>query len=94
MVAGSRRRGTAQAGVQRRAGRCELLPAASQLDAVVAVPAIGRAAPHRHQPAGTEPAQVVGHGILRLTDQSGQLPHPPVAAGQLGQQAPAQWITR
>ena len=37
---------------------------------------------------------MVGHGVLRLTDQTGQLPHPPVAACQLGQQPPPQRITR
>jgi len=53
MVLGNRGCRTAQTGVQRSAGGSKQLPAASQIYAVVAVPPIGRTAPHGDQPAVT-----------------------------------------
>jgi RimJ/RimL family protein N-acetyltransferase len=76
--------------MQGRAGRGQQLTAARQIKAVIRVPAVRRAAPHPHQPASTQPAQVVGDQVLRLAEQDRQLTDLPVTAGQLTQQPPAQ----
>ena len=56
-------------------------PQRAKLDAVVAVPAIGRAASHRHQPAVAQPAQVVGHERSAADRPSRSAPPP---AGRCG----------
>ena len=81
-----------QAGMQRAAGRRQQLPAARQVEAVVGVAPIGRAAPHRHQPLGPQPPQVVGDQALRSSDQGAQLAHLSIAAPELAQQPPAQRV--
>ena len=65
-----------------------------QIDRVVGVPAIGRAAPRRHQTGIPQLAQVVRDQVLRLTDQARQLVHHAVAPGQLAQQPPTQGMPR
>src|SRR6266568_2150978 len=78
--------------MQRRAGRGEQLTAASEVEAVVGVAPVGRAAAHRHQPARAELAEVVGDETLRSPEQAGELADLAVAAGQLIQQPPSQWM--
>ena len=55
--------------MQRGARGCQQLPAAREVDAVVAVASVGRAPTHRHQPAVAQLAQVVRHQALRLVDE-------------------------
>jgi hypothetical protein len=75
--------------MQGGAGRGQQLTAARQVDAVVRIPAVRRAAPHGHQPAIAQPGQVIGDQVLRLAEQGCQLADLPVTAGQLAQQPPA-----
>jgi len=49
---------------------------------------------HGHQPARAQPRQVVGHRVLRLVGQRGQLMDPQVTARQLAEQPPAHRMTR
>ncbi len=84
------RRDQPQARVESPARLGQELGAAGQVDAVIGVPAVGRAAPGGHQPARLELAEVVGNQALRLAEQTGELADLPVAAPQLGQQLPAQ----
>ena len=66
------------------------LAAPCQVDAVVGVPPVSRAAPGGDQPAAPELTEVVGDQALWLAEQVGELADLPVAAGQFGQQPPAQ----
>ena len=70
------------------------LAAGEEVDGVVAVAAIRRAASRRHEPTFAEQAQVVGHQALRLVDQHHQLPHGPIALHELSQQPPPQRMRR
>ena len=63
-------------------------PATSEIDAVVAVPTIGRATTSGHQLAGSQLTQVVRHQALRLVEQLHQLPDRTIAVHQLPQQPP------
>ena len=78
------RRDQPEPGVEGLPGLGQQLAAAGQVDAVVGIPAVGRAAPGGHQPARPQPAQMVGDQALRLAGQVRELADLPVAAGQLG----------
>lgn len=88
-----REQGRGQSRVEGGRGVGEEAAATFQVDAVVEVAAIGRTAADRHQPGGTQAAQVVGDQRLGLARQGGQLADLAVASSQLGQQAPAQLVT-
>jgi hypothetical protein len=90
--AGARARGRREAGVQRHAGARQQLAAARQLEDVVRVASVGRAAMHRDQTAVAQLAQVVGDQALAPAGQRAQLADAPVAARQLAQQPPTQWV--
>lgn len=82
-----------QAGMECGAGVGEELAARPQVQAVVGVPAVGRAASGAHQAAVAQPAEVVGGQALSLPEQRRQLAHLPVAAGQLAQQPPPHGVS-
>ena len=63
-----------------------------EIDEVIGVAAVGGAAARRDQAGPAQQAEVVGNQVLRVTEERGQLVHLPVAAGQLAQQLPAQWM--
>ena len=93
---GRRRRGggaSARPGCSARAGAGQQLAAAREVERVVGVAAVGRAAARRHEAAVAELAQVVRDQVLRLADQRASARHPAVAAGQLAQQPPAQRVS-
>jgi hypothetical protein len=54
-----RERDEPQARVQRRSGSRQKFSATRQFDPVISIAAVSGAAPHRHQPAGPELAEVV-----------------------------------
>ena len=78
--------------MQRTAGGLELFPAPREIDGVVAVAAVGRAATRADQPARAQLTQVVGHQALPLAEELRQLPNRAVAVHELAEQAPPQWI--
>src|SRR6266516_4549061 len=84
-VLGVRWLGESQAGVECRTGCDQQLAAAGQVEAVVGVPAVGRAAARPHQLALKEPAEVVGDEALGLAEETSQLADLAVAASQLAQ---------
>jgi len=77
-----------QPGMQRRADGGQELPAAGQVQVVVAVPGVGRTASRVDQAGLTQLAQVIGDQVLRLTEQGGQLVHGEVAVRQFADQPP------
>ncbi len=83
-----RRRNEPQPGMQRATRRSQLVLAVNEIDRVVPVAPIRRAAPGGHQPTVTQSAQVVRHQVLRFVDQPRQLPHRPIALDELSQQPP------
>jgi hypothetical protein len=74
--------------MERTTGALEELGATSEIDAVVAVPMIGRAGTPGYQLAGSQLTQVVRHQALRLVEQLHQLPDRTIAVHQLPQQPP------
>src|SRR5215208_2294235 len=74
--------------MERATGALEELGATSEVDAVVAVAAIGRATTSGHQLAGSQLTQVVRHQALGLVEQLDQLPDRTIAVHQLPQQPP------
>ena len=76
--------------MQRRAGSLQLFSARREMDGVVAVASIGRAATRAHEPAVAELAQVVRHETLLLADERRQLANRAVAVRELAQQPPPQ----
>ena len=80
--------------MQRGAGADEQLSAARQLEHVVRVAAVGEAAARRHESTIAQLAQVVGDQALALPGPLAQLAHTQVAARELAQQSPAQWMPR
>src|SRR5918995_6055 len=70
------------------------LAALRQLEDVVAVAPVGRAATHRDETAVAQLAQVVGDEALAPARERAQLADPPVAAPQLAQQPPPQRVPR
>jgi hypothetical protein len=89
-----RRRRQPQPGVQRLAGRREQRATAREVEAVVRLAAVGRAAPRRDEAVGSQARQVVGDEALRSADEPGELADLAVAARQLGEEPPAQRVTR
>jgi hypothetical protein len=71
------------AGCKIPACRLQLALAASQIDRVVGVGTVRRAATGKHQPTTAELTQVVRKEVLRLVDQLGELPHRTITAHQL-----------
>jgi hypothetical protein len=80
--------------VQCPAGDGQHLAEPLEVDRVVGVAAVSRAAPPRDQPGIAQLAQVVRDEALGLPHQVGQLVHRAVAAGQAAQQPPAQRVPR
>ena len=87
---GRRRREPTAPGCSAPPAACSCSPAAREVDRVVAVASVGRAATRGDEPAVAQLAQVVRHQALRLADELGQLPHGPVAAHELAEQPPPQ----
>ena len=82
-----------QPGMQRHRGPGQKLAAALEIADVVGVAAVRRAATPEHHPLRAQPTQVIGDQALRLPHQRAQLPDPPIAVRQLGQQPPPQRMT-
>ncbi len=70
------------------------LAAARQIEDVVGVAAVGRAAAHRDETAVAQLAQVIRDEALAPARQRAQLADAPIAARQLAQQAPPQRVPR
>ena len=66
--------GETKTGVKRPAGGGHQFTDTGQIDRVVSVPAIGRAASRRHQTGIPQLAEVIRNQVLRLTDQSSSAP--------------------
>jgi hypothetical protein len=76
------------------AARPDHLAAAEKVEHVVAVAAIRRAAPPRHEPRHPQTSEVVGDQALLAPDQRAQLTDPSIAVGELGEELPAQRVGR
>jgi DNA-binding transcriptional ArsR family regulator len=83
----------AQARVQRGAGCAEEAPTSFEIDAVVRVATVGRAAPSRHETGVAQFPQVVRDEVLRLTHRLRQLADATVGGGELGEQVPPNRVT-
>jgi hypothetical protein len=75
--------------MKRRAGPGEQLLAALQIQQVIGVAAVRRAAPTGDHLLGAELTEVVGDKALAQLKPRAELPDPPIAVCQLGQQPPA-----
>ena len=84
------------AGVARRerAGRREEAAVTLEVEPVVGVAAVERAAVRGDETAGPEEAQVVRDEVLRPADHVGELADTPVRGSELGEQPPADRMTR
>jgi hypothetical protein len=80
--------------VQSCDGIPEQLPAAREVEAVVAVAAVERALPYEHEVGLAQLAKVVRDERLRLLDRPGQLAYATVAARELTEQSPPQRVRR
>ena len=80
--------------MKRAADRLEELPAASEIDAVVAVAPVGGAAVHGEQLPGSQLTQVVRHEALRFSEQLRQLPDRAITVDQLLQEPPSKGMPR
>src|SRR5581483_998473 len=78
--------------MQRGCGVAEQVAAAEQGGAVVDVAAVGRAAPGGHDASIPQLGEVVRDQVLRLRDQPHQFADATIAATELGDELPAQWI--
>jgi hypothetical protein len=78
--------------IESSARRAERLSATRQIEAIVGVTAVGRAASRKDEACRSQLAEMVGHQILRLTHQSAELTHLAIALGELGQQPPAERV--
>ena len=76
------------------AARPDHLPAAGEVEHVVAVAAIRRAAPPRQEPRHPQTSEVVGDQALLAPYQRAQLTDPSIAVGELGEELPAQRVGR
>ena len=74
--------------MQRSTRRLQPLPAACQVDRVVAVPSIRGASTGAHEPARPQLTEVVRHEALLHAEELCQLPYGTVAVRQLPQQLP------
>ena len=79
--------------MKRLSSGLERPPAGAEIDDVVTVTPIRRAATRVYKPAVPQLAKVVGDQVLRLVDELGQLPHSPVTSNQLPQQLPPQGMS-
>ncbi len=64
------------------------------IDAIVGIAPIRRAASRRDDPRVAETSEVVGHKVLRLTDQLCEFADLPVASSQLLKQTPALLVSQ
>ena len=87
-------RGDTQRRMERTRSRLERLAAGDQVDGVVAVAAVRRAAADRHQAAVAQQSQVIRDQALRFVDQRRQLRHRPITAHQFVQQTPSNRVRR
>ena len=65
---------------------------ALEVEPVVGVAAVERAAVRGHKAARPEETQVVGDKVRRPADHLGQLAHTPVRGGELGEQPPTERV--
>ena len=72
--------------------RHEELAEAGEVQPVVGVAPISRALPGRHQTPRPELPEVVRDEVLGLPHQLSDLADPPVAAREVAQKLPAQWV--
>src|SRR5205085_2642179 len=79
-------------GEEREAGVAEEDTATEEIGAVVDVATVGGASPRAHDPGVAELRQVVGDQVLRLPYELHELAHAPIAAPELADQLPLQWI--
>jgi hypothetical protein len=79
--------------MERGARRREHLAAALEIDAVVGVAPVGRAAARGDELRVPQAAQVVRDEVLRYTDRRRQLADAPVAPRQLGEETPAERVS-
>jgi hypothetical protein len=89
-----RRRGEAQGRMQGRAACRKQIATAREVERVVGVASVGRAAVARDNSLGSQPAEMVRDQALRPLDQPTQLANASVAARELAQQPPAERIGR
>ena len=89
---GGRGGGEPHARVKGGSGGAEQVAAAEQIDPVVDVAAVRRAAPGAHEARIAQLGQVIRDQVLRLAQQFGELANPAIAAGQLTEQLPALWV--
>ena len=78
--------------MHRSACRHEELAEAGEVEPVVGVAPISRALAGRHQPSRPELPEVVRDEVLGLSHQLSDLADPPVAAREVAQKLPAQWV--
>jgi hypothetical protein len=74
--------------VQGAAHRVQLITAAVEVDRVVVVASVGRAAPRGDESSIAQPTEVVRDEVLWLVDEGCQLVHGAIAASQLIQESP------
>jgi hypothetical protein len=79
--------------MERGARRREQLTAALEVGAVVSVAPVGGAPARGDELRFAQPAEVVRDEVLRCSDRGRQLADPPVAPGQLREQAPAERVS-
>src|SRR4051812_8406513 len=91
---GLRDRRRDEPGMQRRACRRQELATPVEVERVVRVTAVGRAAARRHEATVAQPAQVIRDKALPLPRELAQLADAPVAACQIAQQLPPQRVAR
>ena len=87
-------RGRDQTRMQRSAGARQQLAAAREIEDVVGVATVRRAAAHRDDTPVSQLAQVVRDEALAAARERAQLPHAPIAACQLAHQPPPQRMPR
>jgi hypothetical protein len=76
--------------MQRTTGSSELVLASSEIDRVVRVAPISRAATSEDESTVSELTQVVGDQVLWLVDELSQFPHRTITTNQFLQQSPPQ----
>ena len=74
------------------AGRVELTLAGDEIDGVVGISPVRRAATREHESTVAKLAEVIRDETLRLVDEFRQLRHRSVAPDQLAQQSPANGV--
>ena len=89
---GGRGGGEPDARVKGGSGGAEQVAAAEQIDPVVDVAAIRRAASGADETRIAELGQVIRDQVLRLAQPFGELTNPAIAVGQLTEQLPALWV--